>query len=117
MTYKQLFKMCEPNLEVFTKIEDVIAFWEKYKIICNSKVIFLKDMKNELIISFFKFVDVWKKNNNSWYKLWCTKRMVKEMKKDYEKNMKNILDNSNKSDANDNSIFRYPFSGMNLVIN
>lgn len=61
MTYKQLVKMCESNLEVFTKIEDVIAFWEKYKIICNSKVIFLKDMKNELIISFFKFVDVGKK--------------------------------------------------------
>ena len=26
MTYKQLVKMCESNLEVFTKIEDVIAF-------------------------------------------------------------------------------------------
>lgn len=59
-TYNQLIKICESNLEVFTKIEDIIAFWEKYKIICNSKVNFLKDMKSELIISFFKFVDVWK---------------------------------------------------------
>lgn len=67
-------------------------------------------MKSELIISFFKFVDVWK-NSNSWYKNYDAKNeMIKEMKKDYENNKKNIFDNSNKSDANDNSILDILFS-------
>lgn len=97
-TYEELVKMCKSNLEVIKEIDEAINFCEEYKSNCQSKLDFLSGKKKELIDSLYKFVDMWKANS-SWYKNYDSmKEMVKEMKKDYEKNKETILNNSSKND-------------------